>query len=62
MTVKPVEIVSVAEDVGRHKSDLGVPNFLVRGFIGGTFIAMGATLVTSAQPGWRLGWGPVSRP
>ncbi|MGD1156547.1 MAG: formate/nitrite transporter family protein [Terriglobia bacterium] len=58
MTIKPGEIVSLAGDVGRYKADLGVPNFLVRGFMGGMFIAMGATLAMVCSTGLETPLGP----
>ena len=58
MAIKPAEIVSLAGDAGRYKADLGVPNFLVRGFMGGMFIAMGATLATVCSTGLDTSLGP----
>ena len=58
MAIKPAEIVTLAGDAGRYKADLGVPNFLVRGFMGGMFIAMGATLATVCSTGLETPLGP----
>ena len=58
MAIKPAEIVALAGDAGRYKADLGVPNFLVRGFMGGMFIAMGATLATVCSTGLETSLGP----
>jgi formate/nitrite transporter len=46
MAIKPAEIVARAGDLGKYKAELGVTNLVVRGFMGGMFIAMGATLAT----------------
>jgi len=58
MAIKPAEIVSLAGGVGRYKADLGVPNFIVRGFMGGMFIAVGATLATVCSTGLETSLGP----
>jgi formate/nitrite transporter len=58
MAIKPAEIVSLAGDVGRYKAGLGVPNFLVRGFMGGMFIAMGATFAIVCSTGLEAPLGP----
>ena len=58
MAIKPAEIVNLAGDVGRYKADLGVPNFLLRGFLGGMFIAVGATLATICSTGLETTLGP----
>jgi formate/nitrite transporter len=58
MAIKPAGIVNLAGDLGRYKADLGVPNFLVRGFMGGMFIAMGATLATVCSTGLETSLGP----
>ena len=58
MAIKPAEIVALAGDAGRYKADLGVPNFLVRGFMGGMFIAVGATLATVCSTGLETSLGP----
>lgn len=58
MAIKPAEIVALAGDAGKYKADLGVPNFLVRGFMGGMFIAVGATLATVCSAGIETSLGP----
>ena len=58
MAIKPAEIITLAGDAGKYKSDLGVPNFLVRGFMGGMFIAVGATLATVCSTGLETSLGP----
>src|SRR5208282_5393620 len=58
MAIKPAAIVSLAGDVGKYKANLGVPNFLVRGFMAGMFIAMGATLATVCSTGLDASLGP----
>ena len=58
MPIKPAEIVALAGDAGKYKADLGVPNFLVRGFMGGMFIAMGATLAAVCSTGLETSLGP----
>ena len=58
MAIKPAEIVARAGDVGRYKADLGIPNSLVRGFMGGMFIAVGATLATVCSTGLETSVGP----
>jgi formate/nitrite transporter len=58
MAIKPAEIVALAGDVGRYKADLSVPNSLVRGFMGGMFIAMGATFATVCSTGLETPLGP----
>lgn len=58
MAIKPADIVSLAGDVGKYKANLGVPNFLVRGFMAGMFIAMGATLATVCSTGLDASLGP----
>jgi formate transporter len=58
MPIKPAEIVALAGDAGKYKADLGVPNFLVRGFMGGMFIAVGATLATVCSSGLETALGP----
>lgn len=46
MSNKPVEIVQIAGDAGCYKGNLTVPNLLVRSFMAGLFIAVGAALCT----------------
>ena len=58
MATKPAEILSLAGDTGRYKAGLGVPNFLVRGFMGGMFIAVGATFATVCSTGLETSMGP----
>ena len=58
MAFKPVEIVQLAGDAGKYKADLGVPNFLVRGFMAGVFIAVGAALATVCSTGLENTMGP----
>ena len=58
MAIRPSEIVTLTGDVGKYKANLGVPNFLVRGFMGGMFIAMGATLATVCSTGPETTMGP----
>jgi formate/nitrite transporter len=58
MAIKPSEIVALAGDSGRYKADLGLPNFLVRGFMGGMFIAVGATLAAVCSTGIETSLGP----
>ena len=58
MAIKPAEIITLAGDAGRYKADLGVPNFLVRGFMGGMFIAVGAMLATVCSTGLETSMGP----
>ncbi len=61
MAIKPAEIVSLAGDLGRYKANLDVPNLLVRGFMAGMFIAMGATLATVCGTGVDAALGPGIR-
>jgi formate/nitrite transporter len=58
MATKPAEIVARAGDVGAYKAELDVPNFLVRGFMGGMFIAVGATFATVCSTGLEASAGP----
>ena len=58
MAIKPAEIVSLAGEVGKYKSGLGVLNMLLRGFMGGMFIAVGATLATVCSTGLDTALGP----
>jgi formate/nitrite transporter FocA (FNT family) len=51
VAIKPAEIVARAADVGTYKAELDLPNLLVRGFMAGMFIAMGATLATVCGTG-----------
>ncbi len=58
MAIKPAGIVALAGDIGRYKAELDVTNLLVRGFMGGMFIAMGATLATVCSSGVETTLGP----
>jgi formate/nitrite transporter len=58
MAIKPSEIVSQAGDVGKYKAGLSVPNIFVRGFMGGMFIAVGATFATICSTGLEAPLGP----
>lgn len=58
MAIKPAEMVALAGDVGRYKARLGATNLLVRGFMGGVFIAIGATLATVCSTGLETSLGP----
>ncbi len=51
MAYKPVEIVDLAGNAGMYKGNLGAPNFLVRSFMAGLFIAVGAALCTVCGTG-----------
>ena len=51
MAYKPVEIVDLAGNAGMYKGNLGAPNFLVRSFMAGLFIAVGAGLCTVCGTG-----------
>ena len=50
MAYKPVEIIQLAGDAGKYKAELSVPNFLVRGFMAGLFIAVGAATSRAPSP------------
>jgi formate transporter len=58
MANKPVDIVQLAGDAGRYKANLGAPNFLVRAFMAGLFIAVGAALCTVCGTGLEKTMGP----
>ncbi|MCX5813934.1 MAG: formate/nitrite transporter family protein [Proteobacteria bacterium] len=58
MANKPVEIVQLAGDAGRYKGNLGIPNWLVRSFMAGLFIAVGAALCTVCGTGLEKTMGP----
>ena len=58
MTLKPAQIVALAGDVGSYKAGLRIPDFLVRGFMGGMFIAMGATFAIVCSTGVEGPLGP----
>jgi len=51
MPVKPAEIVIRAAEAGKSKASLGRRNLLVRCFMGGMLIAVGATLATVCSTG-----------
>lgn len=61
MAIKPAEIVRLAGELGTYKAELDVPNFLVRGFMGGMLIALGATLATVCATGVDAQLGPGIR-
>src|ERR1019366_7735332 len=58
MTIKPAQIVALAGDVGSYKAGLRIPDFLVRGFMGGLFIAVGATFAIVCSTGVEGPLGP----
>jgi formate transporter len=58
MANKPVEIVQLAGDAGKYKANLGAPNFLVRSFMAGLFIAVGGALCTICSTGVDKTLGP----
>jgi formate/nitrite transporter len=58
MANKPVEIVQLAGDAGKYKGNLGVSNWLVRSFMAGLFIAVGAALCTVCGTGLEKTMGP----
>jgi formate/nitrite transporter len=58
MAHKPVEIVELAGNAGKYKANLGTPNFLVRSFMAGLFIAVGAALCTVCGTGVEKTLGP----
>ena len=51
MANKPVEIVCFAGDAGKYKGNLSADNLLVRAFMAGLFIAVGAALATVCGTG-----------
>ena len=60
MSNKPVECVLTACTAGRYKAGLSTGNYLIRGFMAGLFIAVGAALATvcgtgleSVSPGFK---------
>lgn len=55
----PAVTVALAGNAGKYKSELGVSQFLVRGFMAGLYIAVGAALATvcSTQAAQYLGPG-----
>ena len=58
MANKPVEIVELAGNAGVYKANLGTSNFLVRSFMAGLFIAVGAALCTVCGTGVEKTLGP----
>lgn len=58
MAIRPAEIVSLAGDTGRYKANLDGRNLLLRAFMGGMFIAMGATFATVCSTGLESTLGP----
>lgn len=61
MAYKPVEIVQLAGDAGKYKANLGAPNFLIRSFMAGLFIAVGGALCTVCSTGLETTVGPGFR-
>jgi formate/nitrite transporter len=57
MANKPVEIVQLAGDAGKYRTVLSVPNLLVRSFMAGLFIAVGAALATVCSTGLETTMG-----
>jgi len=51
MANKPVEIVQMAGDAGKYKANLTPGNYLIRAFMAGLFIAVGAALATVCSTG-----------
>jgi len=51
MANKPAEIVQMCCTVGAYKAGLKTPNWLVRGFMAGLYIAVGAALATVCGTG-----------
>ncbi|HOO40818.1 MAG TPA: formate/nitrite transporter family protein [Syntrophales bacterium] len=58
MAHKPVEVVEMAGNAGVYKAELGAPNFLVRSFMAGLFIAVGGALCTVCATGLDKTLGP----
>ena len=58
MAHKPVEIVELAGNAGMYKANLGTSNFLIRSFMAGLFIAVGAALCTVCGTGVEKTLGP----
>jgi len=58
MANKPVEIVDLAGDAGKYKANLTVPNYLLRSFMAGLFIAVGGALATVCSTGLENSIGP----
>jgi len=51
MASKPVEIIQTAINAGCYKCKLSVPNYLIRSFMAGLYIAVGAALATVCGTG-----------
>ncbi len=51
MANKPIEIVQTAINAGCYKCKLDVPNYLLRSFMAGLYIAVGAALATVCSTG-----------
>lgn len=51
MANKPVEVVQIAINAGKYRSTLAWSNYMVRGFMAGLFIAVGAALATVCGTG-----------
>ncbi len=58
MTNKPVELCQAAAGAGVYKSGLSVGNLLLRGFMAGLYIAVGAALATMCATGVSDWAGP----
>lgn len=58
MAHKPVEVVELAGNAGVYKGNLGIPNWLVRSFMAGLFIAVGGALATVCGTGLDKTLGP----
>lgn len=58
MSHKPVEVVDLAGNAGVYKGNLGIPNWLVRSFMAGLFIAVGGALATVCGTGLDKTLGP----
>ncbi len=58
MAHKPVEVVELAGNAGVYKASLGAPNFLIRSFMAGLFIAVGGALCTVCATGVDKTLGP----
>jgi len=58
MAQKPVEVVEACGNAGMYKANLSVPNWLVRSFMAGLFIAVGAALCTVTGTGLDKFMGP----
>ena len=58
MAHKPVEVVELAGNAGVYKGNLGIPNWLIRSFMAGLFIAVGGALATVCGTGLDKTLGP----